>query len=366
MSSLTDSRLTARTYTANAATVTEPHCGEVTWRHGSLKAEPCTDEPHCGEVTCRHGSLKTEPCTQLHYERKSIVKKDTKKERFYKEMRESLLARKTDEMKITFRRVTKNNRKDLHAVLLELPDSAAAPTFYLEDLYEAFENGTAAEDIADSLISFAKHNRLGTIPGNIDIDDFDHAKKNLGLCVLGIERNREYLSDMVYEEHEDLALVPMIFTNDYHGPGHIKVRKDFLKLWNVTEEEVMRQAMENSPKLLPLTFRQLNDTGDHEPGEVCELFVISNAYFAGGAAVAFYPRVLECIGMALGRDLFVLPSSINEMIVVTDTGQDPENLLSIVREVNRTQVAPEEVLTDSVYYYNRKTDELRRILPELA
>ena len=292
---------------------------------------------------------------------------DYKKDRFYKEMRESLMARETEEMKITFRRVTKNNRKDLHAVLLEVPGSAAIPTFYLEDLYDAYENGTAADDIADSLIRFARQNKLGTIPGNIDIEDYEETKKNLGLCVLGIERNREYLSDMVFEEHEDLALVPMIFTNDKsHGPGHIKVRKDFLKLWNVTEEEVMREAMENSPKLLPLTFRQLNDTGDHDPGEVCELFVISNAYFAGGAAVAFYPRVLECIGSALGRDLFVLPSSINEMIVVTDTGQDPENLLSIVREVNRTQVAPEEVLSDAVYYYDRKTDKLRKILPVFA
>ena len=292
---------------------------------------------------------------------------DYKKDRFYKEMRESLMARETEEMKITFRRVTKNNRKDLHAVLLEVPGSAAIPTFYLEDLYDAYENGTAADDIADSLIRFARQNKLGTIPGNIDIEDYEETKKNLGLCVLGIERNREYLSDMVFEEHEDLALVPMIFTNDKsHGPGHIKVRKDFLELWNVTEEEVMREAMENSPKLLPLTFRQLNDTGDHDPGEVCELFVISNAYFAGGAAVAFYPRVLECIGSALGRDLFVLPSSINEMIVVTDTGQDPENLLSIVREVNRTQVAPEEVLSDAVYYYDRKTDKLRKILPVLA
>ena len=277
------------------------------------------------------------------------MKTDKKKAEFYDVMRESLLRRKPDEIEIEFRRVTKNNRKDLHAVMLQLPGSAAAPTFYLEDLYKAYENGTTADDIADSLINFARHNRLGTIPGNIDLDDYEHAKRNLGLCVLGIERNREYLEDMVYEKFEDLALVPMIFTNDYHGPGHI------------------REARENSPKLLPVTFRQLNQVPeDKEPGEECELFVISNAYFAGGAAVAFYPRVLECIGMALGRDLFVLPSSINEMIVVTDNGQDPENLLSIVKEVNRTQVAPEEVLSDAVYYYNRKTDKLRRILPAYA
>ena len=295
------------------------------------------------------------------------MKTDNKKAKFYDDMRASLESRKPDDMEIIYRRVTKHNRKNLHGVILQFPDSAAAPTFYLEDLYDAYLKGTSADELADSLISFAKENKLGTLPGNIDLDDYEHAKRNLGLCVLGLERNREYLSEMIYEEFEDLALVPMIFTNDFRGPGHIKVRKDFLNLWNVTEEEVMRQARENSPKLLPVTFRQLNDIGSEgESLDKTGLFVISNAYFAGGAAAAFYPKVLECIAMALGRDLFVLPSSINEMIVVTDDGQDPEPLLKIVMDVNRTQVAPEDVLSDSVYYYNRETDCLCRILPAYA
>ena len=38
--------------------------------------------------------------------------------------------------------------------------------------------------------------------------------------------------------------------------------------------------------------------------------------------------------------------------------EDEEGLKKMVREVNETQVEREEVLSDSVYYYNRETGEL--------
>ncbi len=295
---------------------------------------------------------------------KTNSKTNSGKSKFFDEMQESLKRLKPADMEIIFKRVTKHNRKRLHGCILQMPGAAAAPTFYLEDLYDAYRNGTAAEDLAQSLINFAKQNIHENVPGNIDIEDYESVRKNLGLCVLGIDNNKEYLKDILYEKFEDLALVPMIFTDDEYGQGHVKVRKDFLEMWNMTGEEVLREAKENSPHLLPLTFRQIGEgIENNEPGQGIELFVVSNIYYAGGAAVVFYPRVLECIGMALGRDLFVLPSSVNEMIVVTDAGQDPEELLTIVREVNRTQLPPGDVLTDAVYYYTRKNDRLRKILP---
>ena len=283
---------------------------------------------------------------------------------FYKEMHKCLLDRKPDDMVITFRRITKQNRKGLHSCTLQLPDAVAAPTFYLEDLYQAYENGTAPEDIADSLISYAKQNNLPCLPGNIDIESYEGARKSLGLTILGVDRNKEYLEDMVYEQIEDLALIPILFSNDSYGPGCIKIRKCMAEDWGVSEEEVLREAKENSPLLLPLTFKQLNEAlGEEEESEDAEVFVISNRYFAGGAAVAFYPHVLESIGKALGRDLFILPSSVNELILLTDKGQDPEQLLKIVSDVNRTQVPPSEFLSDSVYHYSTGEDRFRRILP---
>lgn len=284
--------------------------------------------------------------------------------KFYDEMRGVLMQLKPQEMEITFGRINKQNRRRLHGCTLQMPNAVAAPTFYLEDFYEAYCDGTAAEDIAQSMINYARENNLDALPGGIEIDNYDSVRQNLGLIVIGAEKNREYLKDMIYKKIEDLALIPIIFTNDAHGPGSIKIKESFLPIWGVTEQEVMDEAVKNAPKLMPPTFRQLNEiirVADEEDDE--ELFVISNCYYAGGAAVAFYPGFLECIGMALDKNLFILPSSVNELILVTDNGQNPEQLLQIVKEVNRTQVEPGDILTDAVYYYSRGNGSFRKILP---
>lgn len=293
------------------------------------------------------------------------------RELFYEEMKEALMELKPDEMEITFMRVDKQNRMGLHGCTLSMPDAAAAPTFYLEDLYEAYRNGAAVKDIAEGMIDFAKENNLSTLPDGIDIGDYDSIRKNLGLMVIGETANREYLRDMVYEKIEDLALLPIVFINDSRSTGCIKIRKDLLAIWGVAAQEVMEDARKNAPKSMPPMFNQLGDilqenlfTGSEDAAipEEAELFVVSNQFYAYGASVAFYPRFFESIAKALKKDFFVLPSSVNEMILLRDLGQNPLELLRIVTEVNRTQVAPEEVLTDAVYYYSRSRG-FKKILP---
>ncbi len=295
------------------------------------------------------------------------MKTDNTEKRFYNEMRESLLRLKPEEMEITFRRISKQNRERLHACTLMMPNAAAAPTFYFEDLLEAYQNGISADELAQSLIRFARENNLSTIPGGIDPEDYESVKSNLGIVVIGEENNREYLKDMIHKKIEDLALVPIIFTNDAHGTGCIKISKSLQEKWGVTENEIIDEAIINAPEVMPPTFRNLNEIIGMEEDEEDEeeIYVISNRYYAGGASVAFYPGFLDCIGMALKRNLFILPSSVNELIVVTDRGQNPQRFLEIVREVNRSQVAPGDILTDAVYYYSRG-EGFRRILPIMA
>ena len=153
------------------------------------------------------------------------------RERFFAQMEEALMALKPEEMEITFMKVDKQNRMGLHGCTLSMPESAASPTFYLEDLYEAYRNGVAVKDIAEGVIDFAKENNLSTLPDGIDIGDYESIKKNLGLMVIGETANREYLSNMVYEKIEDLALLPIVFINDSRSTGCIKIRKDLLAIW---------------------------------------------------------------------------------------------------------------------------------------
>lgn len=65
-------------------------------------------------------------------------------------------------------------------------------------------------------------------------------------------------------------------------------------------------------------------------------------------------------GMSMG-DFFILPRSIHELLVVPkQDGMELSDLESMVKEVNATQVAPEEKLSDHVYEYDAKEKELYR------
>lgn len=298
----------------------------------------------------------------------------TKKEQFFAEMKEALIRLKPEEMEITFMRFDKQNRMGLHGCTLAMPEAAAAPTFYLEDLYEAYLNGTAIEDIAEGVIKFAKENNRAVIPNGIDVVDYESARKHLGLMVIGAEENREYLETLVHEVIEGLALVPIVFINDENSTGCIKIKKELLLAWEVTAQEVMEEAKQNSARVMPPTFKLMSDilreNSDLDLDDLCvpeeaELFVVSNRHFVYGASVAFYPGFLERIGKALGTDFYILPSSINEMLILRDLGQDPMMLLNIVKTVNRTEISPEEILADAVFYYSRNGG-FRRVLPAAA
>ena len=269
-------------------------------------------------------------------------RKNMERELFYEKMKEALMELKPDEMEITFMRVDKQNRMGLHGCTLSMPDAAAAPTF----------------------------NRA-VIPNGIDVVDYESARKHLGLMVIGAEENREYLETLVHEVIEGLALVPIVFIDDDHSTGCIKIKKELLMAWGVTAQEVLEEAKLNSARVMPPTFKLMSDifkeNSDLDLDDLCvpeeaELFVVSNRYFVCGASVAFYPGFLESIGMALGTDFYILPSSINELILLRDLGQNPLELLQIVKTVNRTQLQPEEILADAVYYFSR-SGGFRKILP---
>ncbi len=81
-----------------------------------------------------------------------------------------------------------------------------------------------------------------------------------------------------------------------------------------------------------------------------------------GAAAMFYRDTIEEFSDEMGKSIFILPSSVHEVILVPDDGlQEPEELWKMVCEINETQVEPEDVLTDSVYYFSRKCKKIKKL-----
>lgn len=96
------------------------------------------------------------------------------------------------------------------------------------------------------------------------------------------------------------------------------------------------------------------------------MYVLSNEQRYFGASCMLYPQALKEISQRLNDNLYILPSSIHEVILIPASFADDANELSeIVQEVNISEVAQDEILSDTVYYYNQNTEEISVISGKL-
>ena len=122
-----------------------------------------------------------------------------------------------------------------------------------------------------------------------------------------------------------------------------KVRKD-LKGDEYTEAEILF--------LTEMITRRLCSSD-------CNMYVLTSKDSIFGAISMFYPNGLKELAKELGSDLYILPSSIHDVIVLPAQEEiDADMLKDMVHRVNKDYVDVEELLSDSVYYYKKESDSL--------
>ena len=100
-------------------------------------------------------------------------------------------------------------------------------------------------------------------------------------------------------------------------------------------------------------------------GEVMKegaLYCLTNRLSSYGAAAILYPGLLKEYARRCGRNLLILPSSVHEVLlmVMGDENRTGE-LTEMVRNINRTVVRKDEVLSDHIYIYDQGKDEIRKV-----
>ena len=90
-----------------------------------------------------------------------------------------------------------------------------------------------------------------------------------------------------------------------------------------------------------------------EPGQ--GLYVLTNKSKQMGAATIFYPDVADKIEALFPNGCYVIPSSIHELLLTSKDTLPPEDIAAMVREINNTQVATEDLLSYKVHEYDPKT-----------
>jgi len=78
----------------------------------------------------------------------------------------------------------------------------------------------------------------------------------------------------------------------------------------------------------------------------------------------FDEKLMEKIAAKLDVSLVILPSSVDEVIIMRETeGMDMDFMKGMVREVNETTVKPEMQLSNEIYRYDRENHMLSMIKP---
>jgi hypothetical protein len=93
-----------------------------------------------------------------------------------------------------------------------------------------------------------------------------------------------------------------------------------------------------------------------------EIFVVSNQKMTNGFSAVFYPGELKAVAEKVEKDVYIIPSSTHEgLLIPADSCVSGNELCKMVQAVNKDYVSDEEVLSDHVYFYCRKTDSIRLV-----
>ena len=202
--------------------------------------------------------------------------------------------------------------------------------------------------------------------------DWEQIRRYIMFRLVNTERNAKMLEDVPHLDVPELGLSMTCYIVLQEGTAVVSLEKSHVRLWDVTEEEVMEQALMNTPgqkrawiRSMPEVLGSSSGAGAGQPApEVfgqLPLYVLTNEQQIYGAACMLYEGLLERTAEQLGADFYIYPSSVHEVILHPVSGKmqgSVEDMRNMVRGINASEVPEEEVLSDEVYYYDREEKKL--------
>ena len=253
-----------------------------------------------------------------------------------------------------------------------------APTINLNNLFDSYskhpEHSITA--VMQEVASVIQHT-----PETFDIGrimDYDRVKKNLFMRLSAAEKNKDLLEHAPHIRKEDLAITFHIMLDQSDkGTATTMINDNMMEAYGIDLDQLYQDALLNSPVICPAQIENMGEALSRmmiedmksagAPPELIQemekdlkesnkdnpMTIITNDRLVDGASAIFYPGVMDLVGERMQGDYFILPSSVHETLVVPDDGGvSLQELTDMVKEVNMTQVSPEDQLTDQVYHYD--------------
>lgn len=289
---------------------------------------------------------------------------------FLENVRKEVESRYDSNVSVTLNHVMKNNGTELDGITIMEKDKNIAPTIYINSFYDRYREGVSLKAVVSEIIRIYNQNK-NSININADyFENYENVRKTIVYKLVNYQKNKKLLEDVPYKRVLDLAVVFYCLIEQRKGVSATAlIHNEHLRIWNVTEDEIYNDALKNTPVLLAGSIVSMSKILSEIAGtapvdndeKVCEytgediLYVLTNSSRVNGAACILYDNLLKKFANDVHSDLYILPSSVHEVIIVPKKNAfDKSELADMVREVNEQGVSQDEILSDNVYEYNRK------------
>lgn len=260
-----------------------------------------------------------------------------------------------------------NGLKPTALVVRKENDSKTGISLYLDGM---FEKAVPVEQAAKTLMKVADENNGPTLTDVMEkVFGKDGTEKPCIVpVVVSASKNLDMLRNCPHILSGGLAVCFYISLKGVveNQDGYILINQslvDKFKPLQMSVSEFLKEAVLNTTYQVTDFDSLIKNMFDISEQQVMpmSMYVCTNNTGSRGAFSIFAPGFAKMLSERLGSSLMILPSSIHECIVVRMEQMDETDIqyaLEMVKLVNGTEVAPEEVLTDSVYFYNREEDVL--------
>lgn len=262
--------------------------------------------------------------------------------------------------KIHTEKVSKNNGVTYTGLMITIKGEKLTPNIYLDYYYALYNEGYSLEKIM-SMISEEYKAARGRLEKDkfITLDELE-IEKSLFIKLINYEKNKEILADCPYIPFFDLAIsFRYLVQSDGTGIASGMVRNCDMERWNLNTGELYKMAKENTLRLFPPRLSCLDKILKENMPDMPDmpkesgLYVLTNNQGVNGASYMIYKDIIGGFAEELGSSLYIIPSSIHEILILPDaSGMSKSELMEMVKEVNRYAVSELDYLSDSVYFYD--------------
>ena len=259
------------------------------------------------------------------------------------------------------------NNIDLVGVTIKEVDNIVAPTVYMDTYYQDYQDGVSLDDIAASISSSVS--MAFNMKPELPIFTVEEAKKHITLTLINEDKNKKMLMEVPHFKvggaDSDVVAIPRWYISD---EASFVVNNDVASQLCLTSDEIIKIGIENinaqefqvlsmKDVLMEMVVKDgipLSMVEDMFSSELSNppMIVVTNERKLQGASAILSSQTLKQVEEIIGGEYYLLPSSIHETIAVPVKDLTVEELNRMVREINMTEVKPEDVLSDNVFKYN--------------